>query len=62
MPTVVLVKGPRYLPVAVENYRVEEVTLCDGSVKGPNNFGFHIIAVGDPPSEGSYLELSSRRI
>ena len=61
MPTVVLVRGPRYLPVAVENYRVHEVTLYDGYVKKPNDFGFQI-AVGDPPSEGSYLELSSRRV
>ena len=62
MPTVVIVRGPRHLTVAVENDRLEEVTLCDGFVKGPNDFGFHIIAVGDPPSEGSYPELSSRGI
>ena len=59
MPTVVLVRGPRYLPVAVESYRVEEVTLYDGYVNGPNDFGFQI-AVEDPPSEDSDVELSSR--
>jgi hypothetical protein len=31
-----------------ENHGVEEVTLCYGYVKGPNDFGFHI-AAGDPP-------------
>ena len=61
MPAAVRVRDPRYFPVAVESYRVEEVTLYDGYVKGPNDFGFQI-AVGDPPSEGSYPELSSRRI